>query len=68
MLFNVAFGLRQGQLSGRVFDSNSVTDDFTACISYIPADPVPNTLTENPYQSLKFGPQFGPTLYSFRHL
>jgi hypothetical protein len=26
----------------------------------------PNNLTENPYQSLKVGPQFGPTLYNFR--
>jgi hypothetical protein len=68
MMFNVAFGLRQGQLSGRVFDGDSVTDGSTACIFNIPADPVTNTLTKNPYQSLKFGPQFGPTLYSFVHL
>jgi hypothetical protein len=26
----------------------------------------PNTLTENPYQIPKVGPQFGPTLYNFR--
>ena len=26
----------------------------------------PNSLTENPYQSLKVGPQFGPILYNFR--